>query len=237
MTFDTEFAIPDNIVTLKGEPDIPEGHYKQLRSYVNGGDLVQAAIGFANECFNLMGGKVFQFNLAFDPDCRLPGHKGVEVMRGAGLKLQDHKTKGIPIDKFIILLSASGLLGNDRLSWVTFNGYTDFGYLVRFLTGEDLPVRRDMFLNHFRTIFPRSYDCKVFSTYSRCIKGHVPPGLEGIAFRLGVKREGDGHQAASDALLTLRCYWELMKKRPTFAPKICGLLYGVCVCVQLYGEQ
>ncbi|CAL4909782.1 unnamed protein product [Urochloa decumbens] len=228
VAFDTEFAIPDGTVRSKGEPPNADGHYEQLCAYVNRGNLVQVGIGFADERYKLVGGKIFQFNIRFDPELREPDHKGVEVMRKAGLKLEEHAKRGIPAERFTKLLGASGLLGNDKLAWITFMGYIDFGYLIRLLRGKDLPASREHFLNEFRAFFPRSYDCKVFSKYGKCIEEPVPGGLSGVASELGVKREGEGyHQAASDALLALKCHRKLMRMKPDFGAKICTMLYGV----------
>ncbi|CAL4909783.1 unnamed protein product [Urochloa decumbens] len=234
VAFDTEFAVPDRIEKSQGEPSIPDGHYRQLCTYVNRGNLVQVGLGFADEQFNLIGGKIFQFNIHFDTDWRAPGHKGVEVMHKAGLKLHEHRARGIPAVQFMELLSESGILWNDSLDWITFNGYTDFGFLIRHLRGQNLPLSCEQFLTEFKAIFPSSYDCKVFSTYGQCLNNPIPGGLKGVAEKLQVER-GKEHQAASDALLALRCYQKLTTMRPDFAANIRSLLYGICVCVYLYG--
>lgn len=134
------------------------------------------------------------------------------------------------------LLAASGLLGNDELAWITFMGYVDFGYLIMLLRlrggGEGLlPASREEFLDEFRAAFPRSYDCKVFSKYGGCVGEPVPGGLAGVALELAVKREGEAHQAASDALLALRCHRILA---PGFV--MCSMVL-VCVCLHLLFES
>lgn len=239
VAFDTEFAIPD--VTGRppnhagGEPRTADGHYSQLRAYANGGSLVQVGLGLADEHYNLIGGKMFQFNIRFDAAWRHPDHSGVAVMRRAGVKLEEHATRGIPAEQFVELLAASGLLGNDELAWITFMGYVDFGYLIMLLRrlrgGEEgsLQASREEFLDEFRAAFPRSWDCKVFSKYGGCVgEPPVPGGLAGVAKELAVKRVGEAHQAASDALVALRCHRKMMRMRPDFGAKICNLLYGVC---------
>lgn len=233
VAFDTEFAIPDGLGESKGAPQTPDGHYQQLCDYVNTGDLVQVGIAFADKHYNVVGGKVFQFNIHFDPEWRQPNHSGVKFMVKSGLNLKEHAIRGIEVGRFVELLSASGAFRNNKLSWITFMGYIDFGHLIKLLSGNDLPASREDFLDQFRAIFPCSYDCKVFSKFGKCIEEPVPGALARVASKLEVKRKEGMHQAASDALLTLSCYRKRMSLKPEFGPKICTVLYGVCVMADL----
>ncbi|KAF8726847.1 hypothetical protein HU200_019327 [Digitaria exilis] len=184
VAFDTEFAIPDGLGESKGAPQTPDGHYQQLCDYVNTGDLVQMGLAFADKHYNVVGGKVFQFNIHFDPEWRQPNHSGVKFMVKSGLNLKEHAIRGIEVGRFVELLSASGAFRNNKLSWITFMGYIDFGHLIKLLSGNDLPASREDFLDQFRAIFPCSYDCKVFSKFGKCIEEPVPGALARVASKL-----------------------------------------------------
>lgn len=178
----------------------------QLRSYVHGGDLVQAGIGIADTEFNLLGGAMFQLNLLFGPTRRSGDHCGVKFLRESELILVEHATKGLPASEFKNMLRESGLLQNKNVTWVTFMGYQDFGLIINLLTKDPLPETRLQFLLQVVEYFPSSFDCKSFSKYGKCINKEIVPGkLDAVATELGAKRTGKGHQAASDALLSLRC--------------------------------
>ncbi|KAF8716436.1 hypothetical protein HU200_026315 [Digitaria exilis] len=119
VAFDTEFAIPDGLGESKGAPQTPDGHYQQLCDYVNTGDLVQVGIAFADKHYNVVGGKVFQFNIHFDPEWRQPNHSGVKFMVKSGLNLKEHAVRGIEVGRLVELLSASGAFRNNKLSLIS----------------------------------------------------------------------------------------------------------------------
>ncbi|CAL5096493.1 unnamed protein product [Urochloa decumbens] len=230
LAFDTEFCIPDDVHPLPYEPPTPDAHYTQLQSYVHGGDLVQVGIGIADTEFNLLGGRVFQFNIRFDPSKRSLDHSGVQFLRNSGLKLEEHARRGLPAMELMAMIVELDLLMNKKVTWVTFNGYHDFGFMINLLTKDPLPQDRNEFLLQVGKYFPSSVDCKFLSKYGDCMEGRVPGKLDEVAAALGAKRSGKGHQAASDALLTLRCFRQLKALAPNLCEKSCGVLYGVCGC-------
>lgn len=230
IALDTEFCIPDGVESLPWEPETPDKHYSQLRSYVNGGDIVQVGIGFADRDFNLIGGNMFQFNLFFDHTSRSVNHPGIKFLREvSGLNLEEHATRGLSPQHFVSMLRETGILHNDNITWVSFMGYPDFGFIISLLRGDWLPESRTEFLLQVRDYFPSSCDCKFFSKFGNCIKKERIPGkLEKVAIELGAKRSGKGlHQAASDALLTLRCLKKLKGLAPEFYQGTRGVLYGI----------
>lgn len=52
---DSEFAIPDGMVSLGREPPSANVHYEELCKMVNGGNLVQVGFGVADANFNVLG--------------------------------------------------------------------------------------------------------------------------------------------------------------------------------------
>jgi len=49
---------------------------------------------------------------------------------------------------------------NDDIKWVTFHGGFDFGYLIRMLSGQDLPEDDMGFCNLLNIFFPSFFDIK-----------------------------------------------------------------------------
>ena len=128
-------------------------------------------------------------------------------------------------------LVGSGLLGNTNVTWISFAGSTDFGLLIRLLTGQEtLPKVLSGFLELFRKFFPTSYDVRVFSKLGRCRKEAIHGGLSAVCEALQVERVGNAHQAGSDALAALRCFERMTLADKDFAERskqYCGILYGL----------
>ncbi|KAK7345272.1 hypothetical protein VNO77_15870 [Canavalia gladiata] len=99
------------------------------------------------------------------------------------------------------LMKYSGLLFNDAVCWVTFDGAYDFGYLVKALTHRILPQGLREFLLLIGIYFgKRVYDVKHLMTFCFDLYG----GLEGVCHYLHVNWVVRKiHQASSDNLLTL----------------------------------
>jgi hypothetical protein len=47
---------------------------------------------------------------------------------------------GIDVEDFAELLISSGLVLNPKIKWLAFHGGYDFAYLIRCMTGENLPA-------------------------------------------------------------------------------------------------
>ncbi|RLM99116.1 putative CCR4-associated factor 1-10-like protein [Panicum miliaceum] len=229
---DSEFAIPDGVVSLGREPPSANVHYEELCKMVNGGNLVQVGFAVADANFNVLG--VWQFNLQFQSSWRAPWHAGVAFLRDeAKLKLEEHASHGIPAAQFFYCLASSAMIRNPKITWISFMGYPDFGFLIRLLTRQEaLPGDRFQFLNLFWELFPRSFDVRVFTKLGRCRKEVIHGGLAKVCETLQVERVGDAHHAGSDALLVVRCFHKMMTDSADFAtqiPRYCGVLYGVGV--------
>jgi hypothetical protein len=59
-------------------------------------------------------------------------------------------------------MTGSSLVGNQRLVWITYQGYCDFGYLIQGIEEVNvLPMSRIEFIDTVQSYFPRSYDPKI----------------------------------------------------------------------------
>ncbi|RYR53273.1 hypothetical protein Ahy_A06g028287 [Arachis hypogaea] len=94
------------------------------------------------------------------------------------------------------LAAASGLLLNKALTWVTFHGAYDIGYLVKILTWGVLPTRLEEFLELVKELFGRTtYDVKH-------VMSAIRPGLTDRVVR-------QCHQAGSDSVLTCHTFHKI----------------------------
>uniref|UniRef100_A0A7N0RHW7 poly(A)-specific ribonuclease n=1 Tax=Kalanchoe fedtschenkoi TaxID=63787 RepID=A0A7N0RHW7_KALFE len=125
--------------------------------------------------------------------------------------------------------SFSKEFGIDEVHQITFRSACDFGYLVKLLTGKNLPETRMVFLDLIKMYFPVVYDVKYMTRSCNWLHGGLNKNK--IATLLGVERVGDSHQAGSDSLVTSRAF---MKLRESYyfrvsIDKYAGLLFGIGV--------
>jgi CCR4-NOT transcription complex subunit 7/8 len=59
------------------------------------------------------------------------------LLKKAGLDFESLKTKGIFPTEFAKELKSSGLVENQKLTWIAFNACYDFAYLLKILSSPD----------------------------------------------------------------------------------------------------
>ncbi|GAU38911.1 hypothetical protein TSUD_119770 [Trifolium subterraneum] len=179
-----------------------------------------------NNCY------IWEFNFCdFNVKRDLYNKDSIDLLRRQGIDFNCNVIHGVNSFHFSELMVRSGLVFNKAVTWVTFHGTYDFGYLVKILTRNKLPDSLGEFLGVLRFIFGRSvYDMKYMIRYCNGLYG----GLECVASILNVGRiAGKSHQAASDSLLT----WQTFRKMlPIYfsnneAKNHAGMIFGLAVTV------
>jgi CCR4-NOT transcription complex subunit 7/8 len=167
----------------------------------------------------------WQFNFrGFDPRSDPANADSIDLLRTSGIDFDRFAAEGADTGRFAELLMSSGVLLNAEVQWVTFHSGYDFGYLVKLLTGQNLPDTIPGFFDLVRVYFPVLYDIKHLMRYCNSLHG----GLSKLGELLGVERVGTCHQAGSDSLLTLQCFTKL--KEVYFrgsTESYAGVLYGL----------
>jgi len=59
-------------------------------------------------------------------------------------------------------VTQSGLVLNEKLTWICFHGCYDFAYFLKIMMNERLPDTREMFDLYIRNYFPKLLDIKSF---------------------------------------------------------------------------
>ena len=117
------------------------------------------------------------------------------------------KNKGIPHTLFAEYLIISGLVLNENITWLSFNGISDFAYLLKYLINNNLPEDENNFIELINLYFPNLYDIKYLINDNESYKG----GLNKLAKELDVERSGEIHQAGSDSQVTSDVFFRLKK--------------------------
>ncbi|KAF7149344.1 hypothetical protein RHSIM_Rhsim03G0256200 [Rhododendron simsii] len=229
IAMDTEF--PGVVHTLNLNPT-PQRYtdYGTLKANVDILKLIQLGLTFSDEKGNLPTCGVdkycvWQFNFReFNVDEDTHNHASIELLQKAGLDFKMNKEKGVDANRFGELFMTSGALLNDNVQWVTFHSAYDFGYLVKLLTGQNLPNTLEEFLDLIKLYFPTLYDTKHLMKFCHDVHG----GLNKVSEQLGVERVGAAHQAGSDSLLTCFTFMKLKKNFLNGSlERFSGVLHGL----------
>lgn len=144
----------------------------------------------------------WQFNMHFDLSLDKHNSESIDMLKKAGLDFDKHAKIGISHELFAQYLKTSGLVENDRLTWVAFNSSFDFAYMVKLLEGGDdnleLPTCKYEFLRKCNQYFPNFYDVKQLEISTG--------SLAEQAIKSDIKWEGNSHQAGSDSLVTMKLF-------------------------------
>ena len=220
---DTEF--PGIVYPLQVYSD--DFYYKYIKQNIDKLKLIQLGVTLCNSKGETAPeGSTWQFNLKFNVEKDLHSNDSISMLSNSGIDFNLLKKKGIPHLIFAEYFLTSGLVLNEEITWISFNGLSDFGYLLRLCLNYDLPETVDNFINTLETYFPNYYDIKILVTVDENLKG----GLNKLAQQLGVERIGEIHQAGSDSIVTAEVFFKLgfmnlISKEELFDRK--NILFGI----------
>ncbi|CAE7645383.1 caf1, partial [Symbiodinium necroappetens] len=179
--------------------------YAALRQNCDNLRPIQLGISVSHRDGSLCG--TWCFNLSFDVYTDLYTEASVAFLTAAGLDFPRHAAEGIDPAKIGRKLRASPLVGQQgcKHRWVTFQGWYDFGYMLRLLTHRRLPPDYTAFEELRSSFFTDRYE----------LRDELPRGsLDSLLRDFGVERYGTPHTAGSDALATLELFFEVTREGP-----------------------
>ncbi|XVF45276.1 hypothetical protein PTKIN_Ptkin02bG0192600 [Pterospermum kingtungense] len=214
VSMDTEFPgtvfKQDKQMVKKANPGV---NYQFMKSNVDELKIIQLGLTFSDSEGNLpdLGTPfcyVWEFNFSdFDVKKDYCDKGSIELLKRQGIDFSKNKKMGIDSKDFTKMIWRFGLFSYFRkMTWITFHGAYDFGYLMKILTRRPLPCNLQAFMEELVVLFGhRVFDIKHTLKFL-----DLHGGLEKVAKTLNVARfAGSSHQAGSDSLLTLQCFMEL----------------------------
>ena len=185
-----------------------EFYYAYTKVNVDKLKLIQLGITLTNDKGEYPPGTcTWQFNLHFDVDKDQHSNESISMLYNSGIDFKLMKNKGIPHQIFAEYLITSGLVLNEKITWICFNGSSDFSYLLKYLINSPLPQSEKDFIDLINLYFPNLYDIKYLVNDSETYKG----GLNKLAKELDVERSGEIHQAGSDSQVTSDVFFRLVR--------------------------
>lgn len=224
IALDTEF--PGVVARPVGtSASIIDAGYQTLRCNVNMLRMIQLGLSVCSA----EGAPVrcWQFNFLFSKESDMYAEDSIDLLESSGLDFGEHERRGITVEDFGELLTSSGLVLNEEVSWVSFHGGYDFAYLLKMLSGAPLPEEEVGFFELLECFFPQLYDLKYLMrrTEGAALYG----GLNRLAEHYDVERVGKMHQAGSDSLLTLRVFFRMRGEEfgGAIDEELEGILFGL----------
>ena len=202
-------------------------YYQYIKNNVDQLNLIQLGITLTNA----KGEKppnttTWQFNLKFDLEKDPHSSESIRLLNNSGINFKKLKNEGISHRLFAEYLTISGMVLNENIVWISFNGFSDFAYLLKLLTWDFLPNDTNNFLELLKIYFPNAYDIKYLIKYNEIYKG----GLNKIAKELNIERKGEVHQAGSDSLVTSEVFFKLIENNSITKEDINfgkNIMYGI----------
>ena len=203
---DTEF--PGNLYYVNNMTK--DFYFRTLKMNVDSLKIIQLGITLTNEKGEFPKKypyHTWQFNFEFDKSKDKIAPSALNLLEECGIDFNKLKTKGIKHKNFAEYFMISGLVLNDDITWISFHGCYDFGYLLKLLLNSKLPDSEKDFMEDLNTYFKNYYDIRTL------VKGkdNLQGSLSRLAQYLEVLREGKTHQAGSDSLVTIDVYFKLIQ--------------------------
>lgn len=117
------------------------------------------------------GYSTWQFNFKFNLNEDMYSQESIDLLTNSGIQFAKHQEEGIDTTDFAVLLIGSGIVLGDNIYWLSFHSGYDFGYLLRLLTGSQLPKTVGEFFELLKIYFPRIYDLKYLMKSTKDLKG------------------------------------------------------------------
>jgi CCR4-NOT transcription complex subunit 7/8 len=226
-TIDTEF--PGVIYEAPTHPRhmTPHQRYALVKKNVDRLKLIQLGLTLSTSDGNSFITWEFNFR-GFDQLLDPHAPSSVKLLESQGMDLWKINQHGVDRWRFAYFMKSSGLLFNPTMTWIGFHMAYDMGYLVKVLTGADLPESMETFLG----VVHRHFGLRIFDIKHLCKSCQgLEGGLEKVAGVLNVQRTAgtSSHNAGSDSLLTWNTFRSLRTAflRGGIMSGPAGVLFGI----------
>uniref|UniRef100_A0ACD5TD17 Uncharacterized protein n=1 Tax=Avena sativa TaxID=4498 RepID=A0ACD5TD17_AVESA len=208
IALDLEYVAAASTVTSR--PHTLSDWYLSLKDYIDNGALVQIGLVLLFDTPITPRVHAYEINICIDTSEEEYSSNSVDFLVSHGHNLDEYKNTGVLEEWLFVDLIRRLPLNDDTVTWVTFHGDKDIGFIMKLALGGCrglLPHNRSLFMLHAKDMFPVLYDCRVLAQL--VILG-FSGSLNKLAEFLDIQRTGEQHFAGSDALVTLGCFARIL---------------------------
>lgn len=214
-------------------------HYQTMRCNVDFLNPIQIGLSLSDSNGNKpeTGPSTWQFNFQFDEKKEMMSSESFELLQKSGINFQNHQINGIDPMEFAQLITDSGLLLENSVTWITYHAAYDFGFLINILMNDSMPNNREDFEWWVHKFIPNFFDlnliCKVMQDYKQQQQQQRQYTLASLAEELGIPRYSIFMTTGGESLLTALSFFQLnklsMNKMPngTIFSSYRNLIYGI----------
>jgi len=215
ITVDTEFPGDpmgtDNDWKIRGRR---QEAYQVMKRNVNATNMITLGISLSD--YNGMRDAIhtFHFNMRFDLDREVYEPASIEFLREHGIDFERLKEEGC--DQKQVVDGLRILMCDKNRKWISFHGCKDQAYLIKLLTGCNLPERVEDFLQLVEFYFPFFYDLKYLVTQHKLLSKVSGFSLEKLMKHYHLIVPENVHNSGVDAAMTTDLYIFLKGKLKNF---------------------
>lgn len=222
-------------------------HYQTMRSNIDLLRCMKLGLSISDTNGNKPenGPSTWQFNFKYEADKEMLSAESLEVLRNGGFNFEMSKVHGVDAFEFAHLMMDSGLLMEPNITWITYHGIYDLGFLTNLLINNLMPNNKEDFEWWVHKFLPNVYDLNILEKSVKELKNpksqnkQAPTlqpdsdSLNELGEELGIPRFNIFGSAAGQSLLALLSYCQLSKiclhKLPNGNDftQFNGVLYGI----------
>lgn len=138
--------------------------YQTIRVNVDLFNIFKVGISLCDQFGNKPEGifSTWQLHCEVNPEVEMVPSEFLEFLDAASTipetSASELKHSGINLRELAVVLTDSGLIMNNNITWISHSGGYDFAYLLRLITDRPLPNNREEFLGDLNIFFPNYYD-------------------------------------------------------------------------------
>merc|ERR1719354_811124 len=200
--------------------------YDIMKSNVDVTNMVTLGLSFSDFNGQRLGLHTYHFNLKFDVGREMSNPRSIDFLVEHGVNFNRLKKEGC--DQKLVVDGLKCLLCDKSRKWLFFQGCKDMGYIIKVLTGQNLPQRVEDFLQLVEYYFPYFYDMKFIVTEHIMLREVSTVGLSSTLIHYQIPIPQVIHNSGSDALMTSDLYFFLkacLKSFRFFQNKLWSLYY------------
>eukprot|EP00730_Choanoeca_flexa_P019368 TRINITY_DN9454_c0_g1_i1.p1 TRINITY_DN9454_c0_g1~~TRINITY_DN9454_c0_g1_i1.p1 ORF type:complete len:277 (+),score=47.98 TRINITY_DN9454_c0_g1_i1:103-831(+) len=147
----------------------------------------------------------WQFNFRLNVQDDMCTKSSIDNLSRQGHRFQQMDKDGIDINVFAEVMTTSGLVLCEDVTWISFSHGLEFGHLIQALTGTVLKQSENEYYELLKIFFPQQYDVNYMMRSCKDLHG----SLADIADTLKIARANGSQQAGVESILLGEVFFKM----------------------------